>query len=164
MRIREAIISAVVVGVSFGCATTATSGLPGTNATVSTEKGKRNSDVITTAEIDAGTYRDAYDIVQRLRPNWFTKAKATTSGSLGGMQVSGGSGGMTGVQAGSSSGGLVVYLDNHRLGGPEALRDLTPATIKSLEYMDAATATARLSGLGSTVVTGAIVATSRTGS
>lgn len=163
MRIRETIISVVVVGVSFACATTATSGVPGTNATVSTEKGKSNSDVITTAEIDAGTYRDAYDIVQRLRPNWFTKAKAATTGSMGGMQVSGGSGGMTAVQSGSSSGGLVVYLDNHRLGGPEALRDLTPATIKSLQYMDAATATARLSGLGSTVVTGAIVATSRTG-
>jgi hypothetical protein len=164
MRSREAIISVAVLGISFGCATAATSGVPGTSATVSSEKVKSNPDLITTAEIDAGTYRDAYDIVQRLRPNWFTKAKATSTGSLGGMQVSGGSSGMTAVQGSSSSGGLVVYLDNHRLGGPEALRDLTPATIKSLQYMDAATATAKLSGLGSTVVTGAIVATSRTGS
>ena len=161
MRFREALVSTAVVALSIGCATASTTG--NTSTAASTSSSKSNSDVITTAEIDAGTYRDAYDIVQRLRPTWFTKAKASSAGSLGGIQVSGGSGGMSGVQSGSAGGGLVVYLDSHRLGGPEALRDLTPASIKSLRYLDAATATATLTGLGSTVVTGAIVATSRTG-
>jgi hypothetical protein len=70
---------------------------------------------------------------------------------------------MSGVQPTSSGGGLVVYLDNTRMGGPEALRDLPATSVSSLQYMDAATATAKLPGIGSSIVTGAIVATSRTG-
>jgi len=123
---------------------------------------KVKTNVITTAEIDAGGFRDAYDVVQRLRPTWFTKARASSSGSLSGTQVSSGSGG-GGVQPSSSGGGLVVYLDNTRMGGPEALRDLPASSISSLQYMDAATATAKLPGLGSSIITGAIVATARSG-
>jgi hypothetical protein len=126
-------------------------------------KAKSNSDVITTAEIDAGNFRDAYDVVQRLRPTWFTKARASSSGSLSGTQVSGSAGGMSGVQPSSGGGGLVVYLDNARMGGPEALRDLPATSISSLQYMDAATATAKLPGLGSSIITGAIVASARSG-
>jgi hypothetical protein len=132
-------------------------------AGASSAKAKSNPDVITTAEIDAGNFRDAYDVVQRLRPTWFTKARATSSGSLSGTQVSGSAGGMSGVQPTSSSGGLVVYLDNARMGGPEALRDLPATSISSLQYMDAATATAKLPGLGSSIITGAIVASARSG-
>jgi hypothetical protein len=78
---------------------------------------------------------------------------------MGGIQVSGGSG----VQSGSTGGGLLVYLGSTRMGGPEALRDIPATSISALQYMDAATATARLPGIGSTVISGAIVATSRTG-
>jgi hypothetical protein len=56
-----------------------------------------------------------------------------------------------------------VYLDNARMGGPEALRDMSASSIQSLQYMDAATATAKLPGIGSSIVSGAIVATSRSG-
>lgn len=93
---------------------------------------KANQNLITTAEIDAGSFRSAYDVVQRLRPNWFRS-------------------------------GLVVYLDNTRMSGLGALRDLTPAGIKSLEFMDASTAEAKLPGIGSSVIAGAIVAHSRIG-
>ena len=72
---------------------------------------KTNADFITTAEIDAATFRDAYDIVQRLRPNWFTKARASSGGGLSGTQVSGSSA----VQSGGNV-GLVVYLDNAKMG------------------------------------------------
>jgi hypothetical protein len=145
-------IAAVVACASTG----GTTGSPGAKA-------KSNPDVITTAEIDAGNFRDAYDVVQRLRPTWFTKARASTSGSLSGTQVAGSGGGMWGVQPTSSGGGLVVYLDNTRMGGPEALRDLPATSISSLQYMDAATATAKLPGLGSSIITGAIVASARSG-
>jgi hypothetical protein len=134
-------------------------GAPGS----SSAKVKTNPDVITTAEIDAGGFRDAYDVVQRLRPTWFTKARASTSGSLSGTQVAGSAGGMSGVQPLSAGGGLVVYLDNTRMGGTEALRDMPATSIGSLQYMDAATATARLPGIGSSIITGAIVATARSG-
>ena len=139
-----------------GCATAGASG--GGSAAEKTKP-----DFISTAEIDGGTFRDAYDIVQRLRPNWFTKARASSSGSLSGTQVSSGSGGMSGVQSSSNSVGLVVYLDNTRMGGPEALRDMPATSISALRYMDAATATAKLPGLGSSIITGAIVATARSG-
>jgi len=142
------------------CATT------GTNAggsSTAAAKNKANPELITTAEIEAANFRDAYEIVQRLRPNWFTKARASSSGSLSGTQVSGSGGSMSGVQSGSGGGTLVVYLDNTRMGGTDALRDMSASAIASLQYMDAATATAKLPGIGSTVVSGAIVATSRVG-
>jgi hypothetical protein len=132
------------------CATTGASG-GGSTA-------KTNADLITTAEIDAATFRDAYDIVQRLRPNWFTKARASSAGGLSGTQVSGSSA----VQSGGNV-GLVVYLDNAKMGGTESLRDMSASSIATLQYMDAATATAKLPGIGSSIVSGAIVATSRTG-
>jgi hypothetical protein len=62
---------------------------------------------------------------------------------------------------GTAGSGLVVYLDNARMGGVEALRQLNTGAIESLRFMDAANATARLPGLGSSVISGAIVAQSR---
>jgi hypothetical protein len=152
-------VNAALVCCSFILAACATSAASGTRPAAA----KTNPDFIATAEIDAGTFRDAYDIVQRLRPNWFTKARASSGGGLSGTQVSGSAGGMSGVQSSSSSAGLVVYLDNARMGGPEALRDMSASSIQSLQYMDAATATAKLPGIGSSIVSGAIVATSRSG-
>jgi len=117
-RLPAMLSSCLMIAAVVACAST------GGTAGSSGAKAKSNTDVITTAEIDAGNFRDAYDVVQRLRPTWFTKARATSSGSLSGTQVSGSAGGMSGVQPSSGGGGLVVYLDNTRMGGPEALRDL----------------------------------------
>lgn len=147
------IVNTVLVCGSVLLAACATGGASG-----SASGAKTNADLITTAEIDAGTFRDAYDIVQRLRPNWFTKARATSGGGLSGTQVSGSSA----VQSGGGS-GLIVYLDNAKMGGTETLRDMSASSIGTLQYMDAATATAKLPGIGSAIVSGAIVATSRTG-
>jgi hypothetical protein len=158
-RLPAVLSSCLILAAVVACASAGGTGASGTSGA----RVKSNPDVITRAEIDSGNFRDAYDVVQRLRPTWFTKARATSSGSLSGTQVTGGSGGMSGVQPTSSGGGLVVYLDNTRMGGPEALRDLPATSVSSLQYMDAATATAKLPGIGSSIVTGAIVATSRTG-
>lgn len=156
-RLPAMLSSCLMLAAVVACAST------GGAAGSSSAKVKSSTDVITTAEIDAGNFRDAYDVVQRLRPTWFTKARASSSGSLSGTQVTGGSGGMSGVQPSSGSGGLVVYLDNTRMGGPEALRDMPASSVGSLQYMDAATATAKLPGLGSSIITGAIVASARSG-
>jgi len=156
-RLPAMLSSCLMIAAIVECASTG--GAPGS----SSAKAKSNPDVITTAEIDAGNFRDAYDVVQRLRPTWFTKARASSTGTLSGTQVTGGSGGMSGVQSSTGSVGLVVYLDNTRMGGPEALRDLPATSISSLQYMDAATATAKLPGLGSSIITGAIVASPRSG-
>lgn len=132
---------------AFGCSS-ASSGGTKTAATP-----KANPEVISKAEIDAQPFRDAYDIVQLLRPAWFSK----TSGSSSTRRI--------GVSTSNSAigAGLLVYLDNARMGGVEALRQITPNAIESLRFMDAATATAMLPGIGSSVITGAIVAHSRRG-
>jgi hypothetical protein len=162
-RLHAMLSSFLMLATLVACAssggTTPAAATTGTAAKASSPKVRTNPDLITKAEIDAGGYRDAYDVVQRLRPTWFTKAKSSGAQSMGGIQVSGGSG----VQSGSTGGGLLVYLGSTRMGGPEALRDIPATSISALQYMDAATATARLPGIGSTVISGAIVATSRTG-
>lgn len=160
MRRLLAVLSLCLMIAGVGaCATSgaATSGASGSRSAAA--KVKTNPEVISTAEIDAGGFRDAYDVVQRLRPTWFTKARSSSAQSMGGIQMSGGGG----VQSGSTGIGLIVYLDNTRMGGTDALKDIPATAIRSLQYMDAATATAKLPGLGSTIISGAIVAASRTG-
>lgn len=128
-----------VLGATLGCS--ASSGAtPKTSA-----KPKVDPDLISTAEIDSQSFRDAYDVVQRLRPAWFTRK----------------TGGSSARRMGTSGSGLVVYLDNARMGGVDALRQLNTSAIESLRFMDAAIATATLPGLGSSVIAGAIVARSR---
>jgi hypothetical protein len=128
-----------IIGATLGCS--ASSGAtPKTSS-----KPKVDPDLISTAEIDSQTFRDAYDVVQKLRPTWFTRK----------------TGGSSARRMGTSGSGLVVYLDNARMGGVEALRQLNTAAIESLRFMDASIATATLPGLGSSVIAGAIVARSR---
>lgn len=114
---------------------------------------KADPELITTAEISAQNFRNAYEAVERLRPEWLRKRDAATRM---GMTVRGGAG----VQTDAGS-GLVAYLDNTRLGGVEGLRDISAAGIASIQYMDAAKATAQLPGLGSSSISGAIVVHSR---
>jgi hypothetical protein len=128
-----------IIGVTLGCSAS-TGATPRTSS-----KPKVDPDLISTAEIDSQTFRDAYDVVQKLRPNWFTRK----------------TGGSSARRMGASGSGLVVYLDNTRMGGVEALRQLNTSAFESLRFMDAAIATATLPGLGSSVIAGAIVAQSR---
>ncbi len=142
-----ALFCLVTIGSALGCSAATTS--------ASSSATKSDAEVVSVAEIRSQDFRNAYEVVQRLRPTWLTKNTAPTR--LG-MTVGGGGG----VQTDSGS-GLLVYLDNTRLGGVNALRDITVAGIGSIEYMDAAKATATLPGIGSSAVSGAIVVHSRTG-
>jgi hypothetical protein len=128
-----------VIGVTLSCSTSS-GAAPKTSA-----QPKADPDVISTAEIDSQAFRDAYDVVQRLRPTWFNRKTGSSSAR----------------RLGNPGSGLVVYLDNARMGGVEALRQLNTRGIESLQFMDAAVATAMLPGLGSSVIAGAIVARSR---
>ena len=133
------LVGLALVSVTLGCSP-ASGAKPSTSAAPKTDP-----DLITTSEIDSQTFRDAYDIVQRLRPTWFTRKSGSSSAR----------------RMGTYGSGLVVYLDNSRMGGVDALRQLNTSAIGSLRFMDAATATATLPGLGSSVIAGAIVARSR---
>jgi len=135
------LIVLALTSVTLGCSSSSgaaarTSGTP-----------KTDPDLITTSEIDSQSFRDAYDVVQKLRPTWFTRKTGSSSAR----------------RMGVSGAGLVVYLDNSRLGGVDALRQLSISAIGSLRFMDAATATATLPGLGSSVISGAIVVRTRQG-
>ena len=131
-------LALTLIGVAVGCSSTGTT--PKSAATA-----KVNQDLITATEIDSQSFRDAYDVVQKLRPSWFTRK----------------TGGSSARRIGTAGSGLVVYLDNARMGGIEALRQLNTSAIESLQFMDAAVATATLPGLGSSVIAGAIVARTR---
>lgn len=133
-------IGLAVAAVAVGCS--ASSG-----ATPRSSTPKADPDLITASEISSQSFRDAYDIVQRLRPNWFTrKSGGSTARRMG-----------TSPSSSAAGAGLLVYLNNARLGGVEALRQLSASSIESLRFVDAATATATLPGIGSSVVSGAIV-------
>jgi hypothetical protein len=132
------LVALALIGGALGCSSSGTT--PNSSATP-----KVNPDLISTAEIDSQSFRDAYDVVQRLRPTWFTRKTGSSNTR----------------RMGASGSGLVVYLDNTRMGGIEALRQLNTSTIESLQFMDAAIATATLPGLGSSVIAGAIVARMR---
>lgn len=114
---------------------------------------KVDPDVISKAEIDSQAWRDAYDIVQVLRPTWFSRKSGSASARRMGVSTS----------SSAIGAGLVVYIDNSRMGGVEALRQIRPNSIESLTFMDAATATAKLPGIGMSVISGAIVGRSRRG-
>lgn len=110
-----------------------------TTATRST----RTPDLITKADIDATPSGNAYDLVNRLRPQWL---RATGVGS-----VSGGT---------ATSYGIVVFLDNVQMGGLEALRSIDSGSVVSIRYMTAERA-AGLPGVGRDPVAGAIVVSTR---
>lgn len=110
-----------------------------TTATRST----RTPDLITKADIDATPSGNAYDLVNRLRPQWL---RPTGVGSMSGGTA--------------TSYGIVVFLDNVRMGGLETLRSMDSGSIMSIRYMTAERA-ASLPGIGRDPISGAIVVSTR---
>jgi hypothetical protein len=84
--------------------------------------------VITRAEIAEATWAtNAFDLVQRLRPNF--------------LRVSG----PTNVSGAPQT--PVVRLDNQELGDHGALRQIQPSSVQEIRYYSAAEATARFGGI-----------------
>lgn len=127
---------------AFGAAACASASGPATGPTTGT-RSTRTPDLITKADIDATPAGNAYDLVNRLRPQWL---RPTGIGS-----VSGGT---------ATSYGIVVFLDNVRMGGLESLRSMDAGSIMSIRYMTAERA-ASLPGIGRDPVAGAIVVSTR---
>ena len=148
MRVFARTLAAIVVVCGSLSCSSASSGAAKSSATP-----RADPDIISTAEIDSQQWRDAYDIVQVLRPSWFSRKSGSATTRRIGVSPS----------RSDIGAGLLVYIDNSRMGGVEALRQIRPNSIESLTFMDAATATAKLPGVGTSVITGAIVARSRRG-
>ena len=147
MRLLRMSVGVAIVGLTVGCSASSGASASSAASASSPSAPKKDPDVISAAEISAQSFRDGYDIVQRLRPTWFTrKSGGSTARRMG-----------TSPSASAIGAGLLVYLDNTRMGGVDALRQMSAASIGSMKFLDAATATATLPGIGSSVVSGAIV-------
>lgn len=152
IRRRFLLSLAALALVAGGCATT---GASRTSSTLSA-----NPNLITTAEIDAANLRDAYQVVEHLRPTWISRGTAPTV-NMGGAVMNNPVTGATG--SGGPRGGVIVYYEDSKQGWLEALRDIPASQVGSIQWLDAATATAILPGLGSDIITGAIVVHHRSG-
>jgi hypothetical protein len=101
---------------------------------------RRSPDKITRSEIAASNVMNAYELIDRLRPDWFRgRGTASISGGRISSQV------------------VLVYLDGHRLGDLTTLRTLSVSGIDSIQWLDATRAETVLSGVGSDPIAGAIV-------
>jgi hypothetical protein len=100
---------------------------------------RHQADLITASEISSSGTTNAWDLINRLRPNWL---KQQPIGSIGG---------------GARSQVVVVYVDGHRFGDISSLRSLTATDIRSVQWLDAARAATVLNEVGSDPIAGAIV-------
>lgn len=86
------------------------------------ESGADERNVITTDELRAAGFADAFRVVEALRPQWLRTRGVTT---------------LTGRET------VKVYLDDLLLGGPEHLQQITTTSISSIRYLDGNEATQR---------------------
>ncbi len=84
---------------------------------------RRGTDVITTEEIQSVQFNNLYDMVQALRFRWL-QARGPDSINM-------------------APGSVQVRLDDTQLGGVEALRNIQPAGVVSISFVDPTTAAAR---------------------
>lgn len=104
-----------------------------------TSNAQRSSDQVNRAEIAATPVSNAYELIERLRPNWLRSP------------------GMASIGGGAHSQIVVVYLDGQRLGDLESLRTLSASEIQSMQWLDAARAETVLHEVGSDPIRGAIL-------
>jgi hypothetical protein len=88
----------------------------------------RSSDLVTMEELSKVTTSSSlYEALRALRPAWFRRNPTTLRPQ--------------------AEGNVVVYLDQSRLGGPEALQTIMVASVTAVRYYGASEAEARF-GLG----------------
>jgi hypothetical protein len=87
---------------------------------------KTDPNVITREQIIAANANNLHDVVMRLRPQWL-RTPAPTSINMNNE--------------------IVVFQDQMQLGGPDALRQLSPELAYELRWMDGVRASAALPGL-----------------
>lgn len=89
------------------------------------------ADIISEAEINAGVYQTALEVVQNLRPNMTRPRGSTSQGPVP----------------------VVFYMDNVRIGELSALSTIPASRVKEIRYINARDATTRWgTGHGSGVI------------
>lgn len=99
---------------------------------------RRRRELITASELAESGASNLYQAVERLRPEWLRAGGARSFGNGDYTQV-------------------VVYQNNANLGTVEVLRQMGVESAEQLRFMDGTTASNTLPGLGSRIVSGAII-------
>lgn len=104
---------------------------------------RASPDRITRSEITASSAINAWELINRLRPNWL---RVQATGSIG---------------SGARSQAILVYLDGQRLQDVSALRTIGVEGLTSIEWYDATRAPTVLPNVPSGPIAGAIVIKTR---
>lgn len=131
LSIRRTVAAGLLALAVAGCASSGT--------TTSAGPRRTDSSAISREQIDEQTQAgatNAYEIVQRLRPRWLVSRGPRSIGDQ--PQI-------------------LVYMEQVRLGGLEAMRNIDPTTVESMRRLDSSQAVAQLPGLGSAKVESVIV-------
>jgi hypothetical protein len=105
---------------------------------------RSNPDAITRAEVSASNATNAYELVNRLRPNWL---RATATGTIGGGNIT--------RQA------ILVYLDRQRLENLDALKTVSVDVVDSASWIDPSRVQTVMPDVPSGPIAGAIVIRTR---
>ncbi|HSK19585.1 MAG TPA: hypothetical protein VK912_10600 [Longimicrobiales bacterium] len=102
---------------------------------------RRDSRVLTPEEIATVPVNNLYEAIDRLRPRWLEMRDVRSLGT--------------------GAGQIVVFLNTSYVGGPESLRQFQAHQVVRIRYLDAAQASATLTGYDTTrhVVAGIVLET-----
>ena len=128
MRALHAAVIATALCSALGCASRGGSGAS-TGSSAAQLRG--NSNVITSEEITAGAGSTAYEVIQRLRPNYLR-----TRGAVRGAPTANGNNSLEPID-------IVVYVNESRVGGSDQLRQISVHDIREIRYFSANEATTK---------------------
>jgi hypothetical protein len=127
MRALHAAVIASALCSALGCAS---SGGSAASTGGSAAQLRGNSNVITSEEITAGAGSTAYEVIQRLRPNYLR-----TRGAVRGAPTASGNN-LEPID-------IVVYVNESRVGGSDQLRQISVHDIREIRYFSANEATTK---------------------
>jgi len=137
-KMRTMVVAGVLAVLTAACGASTGSA---DSSNPSPNRQSRDRNLITQSEIQASPGQTAYDVVQRLRPRWLT--------------IRGGSRSLMGMDT-----RIVVFSDNVQIGDVGVLRQIPAESVESMRFLDGATASNVLPGVGSGEhIAGAIVVT-----
>ena len=119
MHVTRRVLAAAMVSLA-ACASSGSSGVSAR---------AQNPSVISLDEIEASSASNAYEVIQRLRPNFLRTRGAVhgTPGSTNAIEMV----------------DLVVYLNDNRLGGSDQLRQIATTDIREIRYFNSSEATTK---------------------
>lgn len=127
MRLRLVAALALLLLLGTGLAACAGGGGPGAH--------RGDPNLISPEEVQEANARNAYELVQRLRPRWL-QSRGARSDRLSTQKL--------------------VFVDGNRQGGLDVLSSISIDIVVSVRYLDASRAAAELSGLGTDHTEGVI--------